>query len=116
MQTAELQNTKQSKQVTGSWALIAATTVVAATSFGFLAALGTPPGADYSAVQTVSWFREHRESVHWLIWFATVGAPASAIMFALLHRLLPAPHREVFLIGAVGYIVLIAAQSWFWGV
>jgi len=102
-------------RLVGSWALVIATSVVAVASLGFLAALGTPPGADFGVAQTVSWFRDHRDAVRWSIWFLTVGMLPSAIMFALLRRVLPAPHRDVFLIGVVGYLVLIGAQSWFWG-
>ena len=115
MQNPEPQAAEEAASSVGSWALVAATAVVTVTSLGFLAALGTPPGADYSAERTVSWFHDHREDVRWAIWFLTVGAPPSAIMFALLRRLLPAPHRDIFLIGVLGYIVLLAAQSWFWG-
>ena len=36
-------------------------------------------------------------------------------MFALMRRLLPAPHRDVFFIGAVSYVVAGSVQAWFWG-
>jgi hypothetical protein len=36
-------------------------------------------------------------------------------MFALLRRLLPAPHRDVFLIGAITFVVTYAVQAWTWG-
>ena len=36
-------------------------------------------------------------------------------MIALLRRLLPAPHRDVFLIGAITYVVAGAVWTWTWG-
>jgi hypothetical protein len=60
----------------------------------------------------VTWFREHRDSVRWGVWAWTVGIPAFAIMVALLRRLLPAPHDDVFLVGAVAYATMIAIYTW----
>jgi xanthosine utilization system XapX-like protein len=77
--------------------------------------LGTPPPAAATGEQVVSWFREHRDGVRWFVWANTVGAPLVAVMFALLRRLLPAPHRDVFLIGAIGIVTTAAVQSWIWG-
>lgn len=77
MQNPEPQAAEEAASSVGSWALVAATAVVTVTSLGFLAALGTPPGADYSAERTVSWFRDHRKNVRWAIWFLTVGRPFS---------------------------------------
>jgi hypothetical protein len=45
----------------------------------------------------------------------TVSTPPFAVMFALLHRLLPSPHRDVFLIGAVTFVATYAVQAWTWG-
>ena len=78
-------------------------------------ALGEPPGAADGGAQVVAWFRDHRDAVRWFVWANTVSAPLVATMFALLRRLLPAPHREVFFIGAIGVVVTIAVQSWTWG-
>jgi hypothetical protein len=38
-----------------------------------------------------------------------------AVVVALLRRLLPAPHRDVFLIGGISVVVAISIQSWFLG-
>jgi hypothetical protein len=32
-----------------------------------------------------------------------------------MRRLLPSPHRDVFLIGAVTFLVTYAVQAWTWG-
>jgi len=80
-----------------------------------MVALGTPPGAADSGEQVVAWFREHQNGVRWSVWALTVTAPLLAVVFALLRRLLPAPHRDVFLIGAAAIVVTTAVQSWMWG-
>jgi hypothetical protein len=78
-------------------------------------ALGSPPSASDTGEQVVKWFRQHRADARWAVWAATVSIPPFAVMFALLRRLLPAPHRDVFLIGAVVFVTIYAAQSWTWG-
>jgi len=62
----------------------------------------------------VGWFREHRDSVRWSVWAYTVATPLVAVMIALLRRLLPAPHRDVFLIGGIAYLSTIAVWTWIW--
>jgi hypothetical protein len=77
-----------------------------------LLAVGTLPGAAETGEQMVAWFREHRDSVRWSVWAYTVATPLVALMIALLRRLLPAPHRDVFLIGAITYLSTIAVWTW----
>jgi hypothetical protein len=76
-----------------------------------LVALGTPPGAADTGEQVVGWFRAHREGVRWFVWAVTVSEPPFAVMFALLRRLLPSPHRDVFLIGAVTFAATYAGHE-----
>lgn len=99
----------------GSRALLAM--VVAATiSYAAAAiALGTPPGAGDGGAEVVAWFREHRDAARWSVWALTVGQPFFVLMFVLLRRLLPAPHRDVFFIGAISIVATTAVQSWTWG-
>jgi hypothetical protein len=78
-------------------------------------ALGTPPTTADSGEQVVTWFQQHGDGARWFVWAATVSIPAFAVMFALQHRLLPAPHRDVFLIGAITFVVTYAVQAWTWG-
>ncbi|HVP29270.1 MAG TPA: hypothetical protein VMW35_08915 [Myxococcota bacterium] len=78
-------------------------------------ALGEPPGAAATGEELVAWLRAHRSGVRWFVWAGTVSAPLVAVMFALLRRLLPTPHGDVFLIGAIGIVATIAVQSWTWG-
>jgi hypothetical protein len=78
-------------------------------------ALGSPPSASDTGEQVVTWFRQHREDARWAVWAATVSVPFFAVMFALLRRLLPTPHRDVFLIGAVVFVTTYTVQAWTWG-
>ena len=99
---------------TGSWTLLGATLAVALLSLLAQAMLGTPPAGSDTGQQVVAWFREHRDAARWLVWSMTVSTLPFAAMIALLRRLLPAPHRDVFLIGGIAILVVDAAQSWFW--
>ncbi len=82
---------------------------------GGMVALGTPPGADDTGAQVAAWFTGHRAGVRWFVWTATAAMPLAALMFALMRRLLPAPHRDVFSLGAATIIVTTAIQAWIWG-
>lgn len=79
-----------------------------------LIAVGTLPGAAETGAQVVGWFREHHDSVRWSVWAYTVATPLVALTIALLRRLLPTPHRDVFLIGAITYLSTIAVWTWTW--
>jgi hypothetical protein len=99
----------------GSWVLLGAALAVLILYAVGVIALGTPPTASDSGGQVVTWFRVHRDGARWFVWAATISIPPFAVMFALLRRLLPTPHRDVFLIGAVVFAVTYAVQAWTWG-
>ncbi len=115
MQHAEALSTGAAREREGSPALLAATAAVAILSVLALLVWGTPPAAAETGAQVVGWFREHRDVARWWTWILTVAMPPAAIMFALLRRLLPAPHSDVFLIGAISYLVALSVQAWIWG-
>jgi len=115
MQQAGALNVGAAREREGSPALLAATAVVAILSVLALLVWGTPPAAAETGAQVVGWFREHRDAARWWTWILTVAMPPAAIMFALLRRLLPAPHSDVFLIGAISYLVALSVQAWIWG-
>lgn len=97
----------------GSRALLAATMAYVILVGAGLAALGTVPAGAETGAQVVTWFREHRGAVQWAAWTFTVATPPLAVMLALERRLLPAPHREVFLIGGIAILITSAVQMWF---
>ena len=99
----------------GSRALLAASAaygILAAFALAALAAFGTLPAASETGPQLVTWFRENRDSVRWGVWALTATAPPFALVVALLRRLLPAPHRDMFLVGAVAFTVATSVWSW----
>jgi hypothetical protein len=98
----------------GSRALVGAAVTASVLYLAGTVALGTPPEAADTGAQVVAWFREHRDGVRWFVWAITVNAPVFALMFALMRRLLPAPHRDVFFIGAIAFVGTTAVQTWFW--
>jgi hypothetical protein len=99
----------------GSRALIASAMASVILYGAGMVALGSPPGAADTGAQVLAWFREHRDGVRWFVWAGTVASPLAALMFALMRRLLPAPHRDVFLVGAVAIVVTTAVRAWTWG-
>ena len=96
----------------GSPTLIVAVIVSTILSVVVTVVLGTGPRAADTGEQVVRWFQEHRDSVRWSVWAFTADAPLLALVYALLRRLLPAPHRDMFLIGGVTVIVTTSVQSW----
>ena len=115
MQEPEAQHLQGKDVCVGSRALVGVAMAVLILYGIGLAALGTPPGAADTGEQVVAWFREHHQGVRWFVWTVTVSVPPLAVMFALLRRLLPAPHRDVFLIAAITLVVTYAVQAWIWG-
>ena len=91
--------------------LVAAVGYVAVAVFG-LAAVGEAPKAADTGEQVVAWFRTHGDGVRWSVWAGTVSAPLLSVVVALLRRVLPAPHRDVFLIGGTSIVAATAVQSW----
>lgn len=96
----------------GSRALLGAGIAIVVLNVVAAIAQGTAPHATDTGPQVVAWFREHGDGVRWAVWAITISVPASALMFALQSRLLPAPYREVFLIGAVTVIVATSVMAW----
>lgn len=76
--------------------------------------LGRTPDADATGNAVAVWLEHHRADVRAYVWLLTLALVAFATVAALLRRELPAPHRDVFLIGAVAFVVETAVQSWLW--
>lgn len=98
----------------GSPVLLAAAAALLILAPAQVVILGETPRAADTGAQVAAWFRAHADAVRWWTWTITAGAPVYAVAIALLRRLLPAPHRDVFLIGAIGLGVTNAVQTWFW--
>lgn len=111
MQKPEIQPTQNSGQA-GSRLLLGATVSLAIIYGAGLIALGTPPAAAETGPEVVAWLREHRDGVRWFVWAITVSTPLNALVITLLRRLLPAPHRDMYLIGAVTILITNAVQAW----
>jgi hypothetical protein len=80
---------------------------------GFIA-LGSPPGASEHPLEVLTWFRDHRNEARLYAWTATFGTLAFAVLAGIIRGVLPAPSRDVFLLGAGAFIVETAVQAWFW--
>lgn len=77
-------------------------------------ALGSPPEAADSPAQVVAWFSDHQDAARTYAWTAAFGTLAFAVVAGIIRGILPAPHRDVFLLGAAAFIVETAVQAWCW--
>jgi hypothetical protein len=78
-------------------------------------ALGSTPSATDSPAAVAAWLADHRDAVRLYAWTAAFGTLAFAILAGIVRGVLPAPSRDVFLLGAAAFIVETAAQAWCWG-
>jgi hypothetical protein len=79
---------------------------------GATIALGSTPHADATGLEVVRWFRENASHVRVATWFLTFAMVFFAAYAAALRAYLPAPHRDLFFIGAVTLIAETVVQSW----
>jgi hypothetical protein len=114
MHQAEASDIRAAQERPGSTSLLAATVAYAVLIAAALTALGTLPAAADTGAQLIAWFREHRGAVQFAAWTFTLSTPPLAVMLASLRRMIPAPHREVFLIGGITILITSAVQMWFW--
>ena len=94
--------------------LVAAAVLLGALYVAGAVALGTPPHVTDSPERIAQWFLDHRDEARLYAWTATFATVAVAILAAIIRGLLPAPHRDVFLLGAAAFVIETAVQAWFW--
>jgi hypothetical protein len=114
MPEPKTQDVQAANEQVGSRPLLAATAAYLLLAVVGLTAVGTFPAATETGDQLVTWFRENGGSVRLFAWALTVAILPLAIMIACLRRLLPAPHRDIFLIGSVSYLIAIEVWTWTW--
>jgi hypothetical protein len=78
-------------------------------------ALGSPPSVTDSPAKVATWFTDHRDAARLYAWTAAFGTLAFAVVAGVIRGALPAPSRDVFLLGAAAFIVETAIQAWCWG-
>jgi hypothetical protein len=100
--------------VSQSRALVLAAVVAGGLYLVGAIALGTPPKATESPAHVVAWFRGHPDSVRLYAWTLAFGTLAFATLAGIICGLLPAPYRDVFMLGAAAFIVETAVQGWLW--
>jgi hypothetical protein len=98
----------------GSRPLLAATIAYAVLSSVALAAFGNFPAASETAAELAAWLQSHRHAVRVGVWAMTIATPMFATMAALLRRMIPAPHRDVFFFGALLFAVSTSVWTWTW--
>ena len=95
--------------------LVAAAVLLGALYLAGAVALGTPPNVTDSPERIAAWFLDNRDAARLYAWTAAFATVAVAILAAIIRGLLPAPHRDVFLLGAAAFVIETAVQAWFWG-
>ena len=114
MPASDAQQTPVGGRNQGSRALVLAALAIAALYIGGVLQTGTLPAASQTGPEVVTWLRSHRNGLRWYVWATTVGMPLYAFLVARLRALLPAPHRDVFLIGGVAVAITQTVQGWIW--
>ncbi|HZR80742.1 MAG TPA: hypothetical protein VFD92_06575 [Candidatus Binatia bacterium] len=114
MPEVQLREAHREEERVGSRALLGAAVATALLYLMAVVAIGEPPAAADSGQQVLAWFHDHGGAARWSTWALTLSIPAFAAMFALLRGLLPAPHRDVFLIGGITMIAVTSVQTWTW--
>ena len=79
--------------------------------FAATAALGEPPGSASSGQEVADWFATQGGNARTYAWLVALFVPFFATFVALVRSRLPAPHRDVFLIGAVALVAETAVSS-----
>jgi len=79
---------------------------------GSTLALGSTPHADATGLEVVRWFRDNGSHVRLAVWFLTFAMVFFAGFASIVRSYLPAPHRDLFFIGAVTLIAETVVQSW----
>jgi hypothetical protein len=110
----ETETIRAAEESLGSRSLLWATGAYAVLGVAGLVAVGTFPAATETGEQMVAWFRESAQGVRWFVWTWTVAILPLAIMITSLRRLLPVLYRDVYLIGAISYLVAIEIATWSW--
>jgi hypothetical protein len=76
--------------------------------------LGSPPGVSDSPAVVAQWFIDHRDAARLYAWTAVFATLAFAVVAGIVRGVLPAPSRDVFLLGAGAFIAETAVQAWCW--
>jgi hypothetical protein len=78
-------------------------------------ALGTPPDTAAGGAEVAAWFAAHDGAVRTYVWLLTLLAPVAGTQVALVRHRMPAPYRDVFLVGGITFVAETAVTSWIWG-
>lgn len=77
-------------------------------------ALGSPPSTSDSPSVVARWFIDHHDAARLYAWTAAFATLAFAVVAGIVRDVLPAPSRDVFLLGAGAFIAETAVQAWLW--
>jgi hypothetical protein len=93
--------------------------IISTIGFGILylaagASLGSTPAPGDDGRAVAAWFVTNGGHVRTWLWLLTLALPLFAVFAAMVRGVLPAPHRDVFLFGAITFAAETAVQGWMW--
>jgi hypothetical protein len=106
---------REETPVRSSTVLLTTTVVSALLYVAGAAVLGTPPDATAPGDDVVAWFAAHGSGVRAYVWCLTLLVPFAGTQIALIRHRLPAPYRDVFLVGGITFLAETAVMGWLWG-
>jgi hypothetical protein len=77
-------------------------------------ALGMAPTDQSTGREVATWFGANGGPVRLFCWLITVFVPVFATFAATVRLRLPAPHRDIFLLGAAVFLASTSVSLWFW--
>jgi hypothetical protein len=77
-------------------------------------ALGEPPSASAGGPEVAAWFATQGTHARVFTWALTLLVPLTATSGALIRARLPAPHRDVFLVGLIVFLADTTVSGWLW--
>jgi hypothetical protein len=65
--------------------------------------------------EVATWFATHGAAARTYVWCLTLLAPVAGTSVALVRHRLPAPYRDVYLVGGITVVAETAVMGWVWG-
>jgi hypothetical protein len=106
---------REETTVRSSTVLLITTILAAVLYIAGAGVLGTPPDATAPGDEVVAWFAAHATAVRTYVWCLTLLVPLAGTQIALIRTRLPAPYRDVFLVGGITFLAETAIVGWLWG-
>jgi hypothetical protein len=109
--TSPIRHAAQATNRTPLYAAIGSAVLIVAS----VLALGAAPTDQSSGQEVVTWFSANGGQARLSSWLLTAFVPVFATFAAVVRARIPAPHRDVFMLGAAVFLAQTGMSLWFWG-